>query len=926
MSHLTVETSKYILIILTVIYTLLSYLSFGVRKHEKVGKALYNLERIVMFLFHFDAFWVLYLTTKNSEIFVFYISQVIVFLVVIALYKLYFKRASDQLMNNMIFLLMISMVFLTRLSYGKAMRQFIIVLAGITISMIIPLVLREKSIFRKWTWVYAGLGIITLLLVAILGSAIGFGAKLSLSVFGISLQPSEFVKIIFVFFIASMLRNRSDLKWLALCSIVSAAFVLILVATKDLGGALLYFMTFLAMIYIATGKIYFFGSGIVMMGLASIAGYHMFSHVQTRVLAWKQPLAYAEKEAYQVCQSLFAIGTGGWWGLGLNQGVPEKIPVVAKDFIFAAITEELGAIFGLCLILICLNSAILFFHISMRMKDRFYKLVAAGLGTVYATQVILTIGGTIKFIPSTGVTLPLVSYGGSSSMASLIMFGIVQALYIFPIKTSEVESDYENYRKESMKEAMGLRSRKLTERALTVITTVYSIIFVAMGIYFSVFIQFKSYDFVNNPYNRVTDVLAEKVMRGSIYSSDGTVLAFSSVDIQGNETRYYPQNRLFAHAVGYSINGKNGIESSADLSLLTSHTKLSEKTQTIIAGEKQIGDNVITTLDFDLQNAAFEALSGYNGAILVMEPKTGRILAMVSKPDYNPNTLLEDWDKITTDGSSVLVNRATQGKYAPGSTFKIFTTIAYMRQYSKTFTDYTFNCTGSFTSDDTTIHCSSNHAHGDLNLKKSFAKSCNSSFSNITTKLDIDAYDKTCEELLFNDALPISYPSATSEFVLSKKDSVGTVMRTGIGQGDTLISPLHLLLVASAIDNDGELMRPYIVDRVESYDGKLVNQTNPTKVKRLLSEDEASVLQEYMRSTVLSGTGKKLANESYEVYGKTGTAQVSDSTDQTNAWFVCYAKKEGYEDIAVVVVVEKAGTGSGYAIPMANHVLKSYFQ
>ncbi len=926
MSHLTVETSKYILISLMVIYAVLCYLSLPVRKNQIAGKAIYNLERIVMFLFHFDAFWVLYLTSQNLEMIVFYISQVIVFAIVIAIYKLYFRSASDQLLNNMIMLLMLSMIMLSRLSYGKAMRQFVIVLAGITISLLIPLVLKEKSRFRNLPYLYAGVGIFTLLLVAILGSSIGFGAKLSLSIFGISLQPSEFVKILFVFFIASMLRNRNDFKWLLFCSAISAVFVLILVATKDLGGALLYFVTFLAMIYISTGKIYYFASGILMMILSSVLGYRMFSHVQTRVIAWKDPLAYAEKEAYQICQSLFAIGTGGWWGLGLNQGVPDKIPVVSKDFIFAAISEELGGLFAICVILICLNCIIYFFLISMRMKDRFYKLVAAGLGTLYATQVLLTIGGTIKFIPSTGVTLPLVSYGGSSSVASLMMFGIVQALYIFPVKTSAMIGNYEKSRAESMQEALSLRSRKLTERALTVIMSIFTLLFLWMAVYFGIFLQFKSYDFINNPYNRVADVLAEKVMRGSIYASDGTVLAFSSIDGEGKETRYYPQNRVFAHAVGYSFNGKNGLESAADISLLTSHTKLSEKTQSIIAGEKQIGDNVFTTLDYDLQNAAFEALSGYNGAIMVMEPKTGKILAMISKPDYNPNNLLEEWDKATTTGSSILVNRATQGKYAPGSTFKIFTTLAYMRQNQKTFSNYQFDCKGSFTKEDTTIHCSSNHAHGDMNLKKSFAKSCNSSFANITSTLDISDYYKTCEDLLFNEPLPISYPSSTSEFVLSKKDRVGTIMRTGIGQGDTLISPLHLLMVASAIDNDGELMRPYMVDRIESYDGKLVSQNSPSKEKRLMSVEEAQTLEEYMKSTVTSGTGKKLAGESYEVFGKTGTAQVSDSTDQTNAWFVCYAKKEGYEDIAVVVVVENAGTGSGYAIPMANHVLKSYFE
>lgn len=152
--------------------------------------------------------------------------------------------------------------------------------------------------------------------------------------------------------------------------------------------------------------------------------------MRTRVLAWSNPWDVIEKEGYQITQSLFAIGTGGWFGMGLFQGSPDKIPVVDQDFIFSAISEELGGIFALCLILICVSCFLMFINIAMQIKDDFYKLVALGLGTVYGFQVFLTIGGVTKFIPSTGVTLPLVSYGGSSMLSTLIMFAIIQGMYL----------------------------------------------------------------------------------------------------------------------------------------------------------------------------------------------------------------------------------------------------------------------------------------------------------------------------------------------------------------------------------------------------------------------------------------------------------------------------------------------------------------
>lgn len=163
---------------------------------------------------------------------------------------------------------------------------------------------------------------------------------------------------------------------------------------------------------------------------AAVIAYFLFSHVRQRVVAWKSPFSVYEGAGYQIVQGLFAIGAGGWFGMGLCQGSPEMIPFVKQDYMFAAICEELGGLFAICLILICMSMFLLVVNISLRIKKRFYKLIALGLGTEYAFQVFLTIGGVTKFIPMTGITLPLVSYGGSSVLSTIIMLAIIQGLYI----------------------------------------------------------------------------------------------------------------------------------------------------------------------------------------------------------------------------------------------------------------------------------------------------------------------------------------------------------------------------------------------------------------------------------------------------------------------------------------------------------------
>lgn len=429
MVNLIVEISKFLMIFFIALYTFACFAVFGRRVDAKKQERIYFRQIILMFLIHLDAFLIIYVVTDDLSIVIFYLTQALFLLALLIGYRLIYKNVSQLVLNNMCMLLVSGWIMLTRLSFDKAMRQFSITVCAAVITMIIPFLVRKIKFLRKMPWVYAVVGVLGLLVVTLLG-ATSYGAKISISVAGISIQPSEFIKIFFVFFVASMLYETTDFKRVCIATAVAALHVLILVASRDLGAALIFFVTYLVMLYVATRKLFYFASGILCGCIAAIIAGQFFSHVQVRVLAWKDPLAVIDNEGYQVSQSLFAIGTGGWFGMGLYQGQPAKIPVVEEDFIFSAIAEEMGTIYALCLLMICISCFLMFLNVAMQMKDQFYKLVALGLGTVYGIQVFLTVGGATKFIPSTGVTLPLVSYGGSSMLSTMVVFAIIQGLYI----------------------------------------------------------------------------------------------------------------------------------------------------------------------------------------------------------------------------------------------------------------------------------------------------------------------------------------------------------------------------------------------------------------------------------------------------------------------------------------------------------------
>jgi len=440
MINLIIDISRYLMILLIALYTYLNFRFFSFPDEIRKRK-ICRRQNFAMFLIHLLAYLIIWLETEDEKMLVFYVAQVIFFFSYLFLYRLIYRNVSRLLVNNMCMLLTIGFIMLTRLSFDRAMKQFVIVAAAALVTFAIPFVIDRVWQLSKIPWIY-GIGGILLLGIVCLAGTSSYGAQLSLEFGGYSFQPTEFVKIIYVFFIATMFYRSTSMKTVLIVTSVAALHVLILVASKDLGSALIFFVAYIFMLFVATGKWRYLLAGAGGGTLASMLAYQLFGHVRTRVSAWLNPWADIAGKGYQITQSLFAIGTGGWFGMGLYRGMPRRIPVVEKDFIFSAISEELGGIFALCVLLICLGCFLQFMMIASRMQAVFYKLIAFGLGTIYIIQVFLTVGGVTKFIPSTGVTLPLVSYGGSSILSTFIIFGIIQGLYILK-RNEEEEEKYE---------------------------------------------------------------------------------------------------------------------------------------------------------------------------------------------------------------------------------------------------------------------------------------------------------------------------------------------------------------------------------------------------------------------------------------------------------------------------------------------------
>ena len=402
MDTFIVIVTKYLFILLMLFYT---WESFSALIHTKRYQAagIFQRQNAIIFVTYILGIVTIFMNQKDTtdvNVIILGGLQMCFLIVVLGIFPIIYPNINKGILSNMCMLLTIGFIILARLSFEKSVKQFIIVAVVTMLSLIVPYLMSRFNMWKSLTWIYCFVGLGLLVAVLVVGT-LSRGAKLYIKISGFTFQPSEFVKIIFVFFIAGMLSKSAEFGHLVLSAVLAGLYVIVLVISTDLGSALIFFMMYLFMVYVGTKKVRYLFIGMAGISTASVIAYKLFSHVQVRVLVWKNPFAadIINNSGYQVSQSLFALGSGGLMGTGLYQGYPNKIPIS-------------------------------FLNTAMEQNSMFNRLVCVGLGVGYAIQIILTVGGAINMIPSTGVTLPLISSGGSSILSTLIVFAIIQGLAI----------------------------------------------------------------------------------------------------------------------------------------------------------------------------------------------------------------------------------------------------------------------------------------------------------------------------------------------------------------------------------------------------------------------------------------------------------------------------------------------------------------
>jgi peptidoglycan glycosyltransferase len=457
---------------------------------------------------------------------------------------------------------------------------------------------------------------------------------------------------------------------------------------------------------------------------------------------------------------------------------------------------------------------------------------------------------------------------------------------------------------------------------------VFLICFIGLISYITYFEIIVGPKIVNSPYNRRLWVKRNEVLRGTIYDRDGKPLTKSERIDQETQKREYTGGELFAHVLGYvDIKyGITGLERKYDDELMSTDIKESVKSLLFSKGktEEKIGNSLKTTLDFDMQKKAYDALGDNKGAVVALNPKTGEILAMVSRPSFNPNNLQEIWNNINKDKNLPLINRASAGLYPPGSTFKTITAISALENISG-IKSRTFDDNGSlYISKDYSLHNFEGEALGKINFKDAFVHSDNVVFGTIGLELGNDKLKQTAEKFYFNKEIPADgIPVESSKFPTFNKYEKGNIAQSAIGQSSDLASPLQMAVVASTIANGGIMMKPYLVKEVVTSKGDLVRSIQPESLGQIISSDTANTMKDFMKSVVEEGTGVNAAIDGVEVCGKTGTADHQDEGKDAppHSWFIGFAPYNNPQ-VAVAVIVEDGGQGGIAAARVASEVMR----
>lgn len=834
----------------------------------------------------------------------------------------------------------IGIAFVTRLAPELAMRQVMWLFFGVVCMLLVLIFLKNLDRIANYKYTLMIVGFLLLLspLLPVVGQEI-YGSRIWLNIAGISFQPGEIAKILIVLFLAGYLaQNREmlsifthrigpfkipDLATLVPLLVMWVISLLIVIFEKDLGSALVVFFVFITMLYVATGKKTYLIIGFVLIAIGGVAAFLLFDHVQIRVDTWLDPFKDATGDGYQLVQAIFSIADGGLFGVGIGNGMSDQIPIVESDFIFAAIAEETGLLGAAGLLLLYLCFAIRGLVTAARAKSDVSSFIAVGLTASIILQAFIIVGGVTRLIPLTGLTLPFVSQGGSSLLASFIAIGFL--LRCGDQSTglgTEMISGTGTLSSESVLGRVSLGKR------LTKTMIAFSVLFALLVTNLTLIMVVQANDYKNMPSNNHTLAREARTERGTISTYDNVVLAQSVLQDDGTYKRVYPSGTLAAHVVGYASEayGTAGIEASYNDTLKGQRNYASWVDVVNAATDAGTpGNDVKLTINSTIQQAAEQALDGFNGACVVIDPETGAVLALASSPSYNAS----DIESILSSGSdsSALYNRATQALYSPGSTFKMVSLTTALENNVATESSV-FSSPGEMTIGNGKVNNFGNYSYGEITLARATELSSNTVYGQLGTQIGSDRLVEGSEKFGFNQDVSFDIPLVKSLMPdpneMTEWETAWATAGEPVGQHASPAGPqatvLQMALVGCVIANDGVMEQPYLVDSIYNADGECSFTARPSSLMTATSSSIAKRVRTVLEGVVNSGTGTAAAVQGVQIAGKTGTSETGKEYD--DSWFVGMGPSEDCK-VVVAIALEQGASLNGGAASRAQNVLET---
>jgi peptidoglycan glycosyltransferase len=764
----------------------------------------------------------------------------------------------------------------------------------------------------RYTWLVAGLVLLAATLLLGVNPS-GAGPRLWLGFGGAYFQPSEPLKLLLVVFLASYLADRRRLLvsegWkigpirlppLAYVGPLLAMFgltALLLVAQQDLGAAMLFFFTFLSMLYLATGQWGYVGAGLVLFAAAGVIGYASSTRLALRIDGWLHPWAGAADWAFQIVQSLLAFGTGGILGEGLGLGQPTFIPAVHTDFTFAALGESFGLLGVLAVIALYGVLLLRGFRAAARAVRPFDRFLVTGLTAGLVIQAWVIMAANVKLAPIAGVTLPFLSYGGSSLLSTFVALGLVLRVSNLVDGGMGARRRWGGGRRAgeaggSVGGEMGQRVGRMTGPDVGPVLRTAAAILLALALLAAVCAYWTVVraDWLvareDNP-RRVS--YERRIVRGRILDREGRVLASVQVGPGGVVTRTYPVPEA-APVVGYASlrYGTGGIEAAFDEVLRGEAGRSAwEEGWADLVHRPPRGRDVQLTLDAGLQRLAQDALVGEAGAVVLLDVETGQVLAMASAPTFDPARLEESWEALREDPGAPLVNRATQGLYQPGGALQSVIVAEALGQglIEDLQVSVSSEITKTVPVDGARVGCIV-APEEPYTLASAYAAACPAPVGSLGERLGRDGLAEGVQHwrLTVPPSLPI--PTEAADW---RREAISSTRDEAIGQGALTVSPLQMALVAAAVANEGRMPAPRLRLREVSASGEAEAILAPGVARELLGA---------WRRWEPGPSGEGRAK------GHRGVALAGEG--EPHAWFMGIAPATGQPVYAIAVLIERA--------------------